>query len=190
MFEFCTGNNAGEAFGQLGIGVYGKRWIERGKQLQVEFKYRSTVKQKRVKVIRVKVPSRDEDQADACIRQWLSQQPKLTWLKKNKPSLATMFKQIVDKDILQRSYHDIHDLKKRKNFGRTSSRSSPAESSPASIIKLKRARYATKKRSERQALKHKREMQVTCQSNNHNLTLLGTVPNPFAHNISGRCKGH
>ena len=52
-------------------------------------------------------------------------------------------------------------MKKRKNFGRTSKKSSPAETSTASIVKLKRAGYAQRKRYERQAVKHKCEMQVT-----------------------------
>ena len=96
-----------------------------------------------MKAVRVKVPSLDEAVADECIRQWLLQQKKITNYKPRATKLSNMFMQVVHKDILQKSYHDIHNLKKRKNFGTTSK--SPAESSPASIIKLKRARYAQKK---------------------------------------------
>ena len=147
--------------------MYGKKWLERGNKFRVEFKYRSSPKQSVVKVVRLKVPSSNQDQADDCIRQWLLQQRKAKSKPKSKV-LANMFMQAVDKDVLQSSYHDMHDMKKRKNFGQTSAKSSPAEPSPAVITKLKRARYTQKKREERQSVKHKCEMQVTRQATNYN----------------------
>ena len=74
MQSFCcclifTGTNAGEAFGQLGIGVYGKTWLTRGKKLRVQFMYRARRIDKNVQVVRLSVDSHED--ADNVIRDWL-----------------------------------------------------------------------------------------------------------------------
>ena len=53
----ALGKNAGEAFGQAGIGVYGKRFLRKykGGSLTVEFRYRSSRQQKKVQVVRLPV---------------------------------------------------------------------------------------------------------------------------------------
>ena len=63
------GTNAGEAFGQLGIGIYGKKYLTRDKEIRVQFNYRASKSQKKRKVIRLQVPS--PEGADDVIRQWL-----------------------------------------------------------------------------------------------------------------------
>ena len=103
LFEFCLGNNSGEAFGRLGIGVYGKKWLQRDKELRIEFKYRATQKQRVVQAVRISVPSLDQGQADDCIRQWLLQRQKFAKPKPKRTISATMFIQAVDKDVIQRS---------------------------------------------------------------------------------------
>ena len=166
--------------------MYGKKWVQRGKKLRVEIKYRTSQKQRVVQVVRIPVPTLDQDQADDCIRQWLLQRRKFANPNPKPKSLETMFMQAVDSEVIQRSYHAVQDMKKRKNFGTTAKQSSLAETSPASIDKLKRARYAQRKRHERQAVKHKREMQVTLVTTYLKPSSSNTY---FCHNITGRCKG-
>ena len=96
--------NSGEAFGQAGIGVYGKKWLHRGKSLRVEFNYRSRRQQKAVQ--RIRLPVESVDAADEAMRLWLQakkQQPV------TKTKCETLFLRPIDNSVQECSYHEFQN---------------------------------------------------------------------------------
>ena len=174
-----AGTNPGEAFGHLGIGVYGKNWLTGDGRLRVEFKYRSTARQKKVKVVRLSVVSPEE--GDNVIRKWLIAMKqnitqKLTRMKsKSKTCLSideqlknpNLFMRPIDNAVLEFPYHEHQNQLKTvtgKNGGATLSAggSTPVVRlrTQKCMVKLKRARYALQKREEREEAKHQHDLQV------------------------------
>ena len=90
--SIIVGTNAGEAFGQAGIGVYGKRFFRRIGRLHVEFKHRTKAKPIQLKVT-VVVPSAIDD----TIRAWL--QSKNSLKRKIEMCIDTLFNRAIDEDV-------------------------------------------------------------------------------------------
>ena len=152
---FLAGDNAGEAFGKAGIGVYGRRLFRKNSRLYVEFKHRSSPHQKVVKRVRAKVCKETPSGIDETIRQWL-------FLNKSKASKAsksvvwidTLFHRPIDTEVREPSYAECQNLRK-DNVSRHSTppvkRKSPE--TPSSLAKLEQARaseqYRMQKRKQR-----------------------------------------
>ena len=164
-FALQTGTNAGEAFGQLGIGVYGKKWLSRGNNLRVEFKYRHRRFEKKVQSIRLPITS--PTKVDETIRQWLrSKRKRDNNDKKLQPAspVQSLFGKVIAQEIVQSTHQDFQNAKKRMNFG-TSSPATASVTTSSCIAKLQRARYARLKRQQRERDKELKIAQV----NNNNI---------------------
>ena len=162
LFASCLqfrqlGTNAGEAFGAVGIGVYGKRWLTRGKELRIEFNYRSHIFKKSVQQVRLRVESAEE--ADSVIRSWLQNRAtKKAVSISSKSKSQPLFLSPISKYVLQPSYHEHHNRKRK--FGRRSQTPKPVSSTSSVIEKLRRSRYAELKRAERAHAKAQQQLQV------------------------------
>ena len=150
------GTNAGEAFGQDGIGVYGKKWLERDKILRVEFNFRSRRTQKKKQIIRLSISSVEE--ADEAIRLWLARKKRKHDVQSVTKKCVSLFLRPVDDIVRERSYHDFQNCQRK--FGRAGLQTSPTESSSTTIHKLKLARYANAKRVARAEAKHLKVLRV------------------------------
>ena len=155
--KIVSGTNAGEAFGQSGIGVYGKTWLERGKSLRVQFNFRSRRTHKKIEIIRLSIKSVEE--ADEVIRWWLvNRQSKGRKTKPVTNKCNSLFLRPIDESVMESSYHDFQN--RQRKFGRLGLRTEPTESCPTTILKLKRARYVIAKRVARAEAKHHKVLQV------------------------------
>ena len=131
----------------------------RGKELRVQFNYRSSLKQKVVQQIRFRVESAED--ADSAIRLWL--QSKVSNKRVTKSSMRktdTLFLRPIDDCVLQRSYHEHHNRKRKSKGGRKANTTEAVESTTTAIKKMQRARYAQRKRDERAHAKVEVELQV------------------------------
>ena len=158
----ALGKNAGEAFGQAGIGVYGKRFLRKykGGSLTVEFRYRSSRQQKKVQVVRLPVVKESVSAVDGVIREWLRN--KLTKTQTDVlVNIDTLMGRELDYSVFVTDYLQFQNCKtkKRRRGGQTldqDSRYSP----PVCVRKLATARYKLHKRQTRMADKVQKQKEV------------------------------
>ena len=134
----ASGTNPGEAFGQCGIRIYGKKFLTRGKNLRVQFNYRARKRQKATQVVRLPVDSAKD--ADDAIRIWLQNKTEksLSYSKyRNKTSTTaeceTLFLQPIAASVMEPSYVEYQNRKRK--HGRTGQQTKPTESTTSAIIK-------------------------------------------------------
>ena len=158
--SIIIGTNAGEAFGQAGIGVYGKRFFRRRGDLHVEFKYRTRAIEKVAKPIQLKVSVAVPSVIDDVIRRWL--QVKHTLKRKTEMRcISTLFNRAIDADVQALSYVDFQNQRKiGKRPRQAISSNSPQPTSSAVMHKLQLARYREKKRKKRTQEKNAVQYQV------------------------------
>ena len=125
----------------------------------MQFNYRSSIKNKSVQQVRLRIKSAEE--ADSVIRLWLQSKVKKRRVAKLSLHKTDMlFLRPIDDCVLQRSYHDHHNCKRKAKGGRTANTTKVVESTTSAIEKLRRARYAKRKIVERAHTKAQKESQV------------------------------
>ena len=148
VLSIIAGTNAGHAFGQVGIGVYDKRYFRRRGQLHVEFKHRSRAIQKNVDRIQLKVGTAVPSVADDTIRQWLNERHARKRV--TKVFIDSLINREVDEDVKATSYLEYQNSckkGKRSRPGQSVKQQQPTSST--AMQKLQRARYREHKRIKR-----------------------------------------
>lgn len=161
---FLAGNNAGEAFGIAGIGVYGRRFFRNKTRLYVEFKYRNSAHQKVVKRVRQPVCTETQLGIDETIRQWLLSKKSIS---KSIAWIDTLFHREIDTEVRQQSYVEYQNSMKGNTSRHTVMPAKrKSQETPSSLTKLERARatdrYRMQKRQQRLGEKIKAQAQVQC----------------------------
>ena len=150
-YSIVAGTNSGQAFGQLGIGVYGKRFFrKRGSKLHVEFKYRARATQKKVQRIQLSVPIEHPTAADGVIRQWLVEKHSLGKRKGDNKCIGTLFGRIIDNDVKAIAFVEFQNQRKKGKRSRPVNTAKIPQPTPSTAMtKLQNARYRDQVRKRR-----------------------------------------
>ena len=119
---------------------------------------------------RIRLSIESVETCDESMRFWLLNKKRTKTSDKSVENKCdTLYLRPIDASVLESSYHEHQNSMKK--FGKAGLQKTPTESSPAVIVKLKRARYAKEKRIARASAKHYKDLQVIVEIHTtHNTT--------------------